>query len=246
MTTTAAQRSIQRVRHEVQRREVGVAGVERLGDSVVRVTFSDPSLTDFASDGFDDHIKFIFPDPHGEPVRRDYTPRAFDRSRGELVIEFALHGHGPAADWARRAAVGQRVMVAGPRGSRIVPKDYDWHLLAGDLTALPAIRRRLEELPSSARVFVFAQAASDADRQALIAASRADVWWVGDGDELVRVVRRFALPDGEGFVWCAGEASVMKRLRAILIDEKGHAPDAARIAAYWKQGSSDFHERIGA
>jgi NADPH-dependent ferric siderophore reductase len=31
--------------------------------------------------------------------------------------------------------------------------DLDWHLLVGDATALPAIARRLSELPASATVF---------------------------------------------------------------------------------------------
>jgi NADPH-dependent ferric siderophore reductase len=43
--------------------------------------------------------------------------------------------------------------IGGPRGSFIVPMDLDWHLLVGDATALPAIARRLSELPASATVF---------------------------------------------------------------------------------------------
>lgn len=77
---------------------------------------------------------------------------------GELTIEFALHGDGPAANWAAKAVPGSHLVVAGPRGSFVIPKDYDWHLLVGDETALPAVARRLEELPASTRAIVVLQA----------------------------------------------------------------------------------------
>jgi NADPH-dependent ferric siderophore reductase len=36
----------------------------------------------------------------------------------------------------------------------------------------------------------------------------------------------------------------MVRLREILSHEKGHPKEAMRVAAYWKRGSSDYHERL--
>ncbi|MFN4237918.1 MAG: SIP domain-containing protein [Vogesella sp.] len=52
------------------------------------------------------------------------------------------------------------------------------------------------------------------------------------------------LPVGEGFVWAAGEASSMRALRTLLFEEKQLSKHQMRVAAYWKQGSSDFHERL--
>ena len=63
------------------------------------------------------------------------------------VIDFVLHGDGPAASWAANAVAGSLVGQGGPRGSLVVSDDFDWYLLAGDETALPSIARRLEELP---------------------------------------------------------------------------------------------------
>ena len=63
-----------------------------------------------------------------------------------------LHGDGPASTWAAQAKPGQQIVIGGPRGSMIIPDAYDWYFLAGDETALPAIGRRLEELPATARV----------------------------------------------------------------------------------------------
>lgn len=138
---------VRRVRHELKLREVTVARVEQLGDGFAAVTFTGEALADFVSLSFDDHVKFMFTDADGAQVRRDYTPRRFDREARTLVIEFALHGDGKASTWARAAAPGQRVIVGGPRGSMILPPGLDWQLLVGDATALPAIARRLEELP---------------------------------------------------------------------------------------------------
>src|SRR3546814_10448720 len=52
--------------------------------------------------------------------------------------------------------------IAGPRGSFLVPTAFDWHLLIGDETAIPAIARRLEELPAASKAIVIIKIKSDA------------------------------------------------------------------------------------
>jgi NADPH-dependent ferric siderophore reductase len=245
MSLSTPARRTRRVRHELKRRDVEVVSVEPIGAHFVAVTFADASLGDFVSDSFDDHVKFIFTDPaSGEPVRRDYTPRRFDRAAGTLTIEFALHGSGPAADWVRRARIGQRATMGGPRGSMVVPIDYAWHLLVGDASALPAIDRRIEELPAGTPTVVVAQVADAAARRALDGPSRPEVHWVADADAMLATVRGLALPAGEGFVWAAGEASAMARLRTLLLDERSHPREAMRVAAYWRHGATGFHEAL--
>jgi NADPH-dependent ferric siderophore reductase len=236
-------RRVERVRHELRRRELTVVEVRPLSPGFVALTFGGDALTDFVSLSFDDHVKFMFDDGGTEPVRRDYTPRSYSNEQRRLTIEFALHGHGLASEWARKAQVGQRAMVGGPRGSMIIPLDYDWHLLAGDATALPAIRRRLEELPEGAPVTVIVQA-DEADRLPLTSKANVTLRWVNTGDELVDALRGTALPSGEGFAWCAGEASIMATARQVLIEEKQHPREALRVAAYWKRGASEFHENL--
>jgi NADPH-dependent ferric siderophore reductase len=243
MEPPPGERRVRRVRHEPRRRELEVARVEPLGPGFVAVTFSGESLADFVSESFDDHVKFMLEDTGGEPVRRDYTPRRFDRGRRELTIEFALHGHGAASEWARRARPGQRAVVGGPRGSFIVPVDYDWHLLAGDATALPAIARRLEELPPHAHAIVVAHV-DEADRRVLTGPAGLRVQWVDSGPALVEAVRVLGLPPGEGYAWAGGEASLMAALRAVLAAEKRHPKEAMRVAAYWKRGASAHHENL--
>ena len=239
-----------RVRHELKLRALDVVGVERLSPQFVRITVHGESLADFTSLSFDDHVKLMFDADGGEPVRRDYTPRRFDREARTLTLEFALHGdagdaaqgEGAASDWARNAAVGQRLVVGGPRGSMILPTDVDWHLLAGDLTALPAIARRLEELPHGARATVIVLA-DRADWRDLPTRAHADVRWVESDDALIDAVADWTRPDGVGVAWGGGEAALMARLRRALTD-KGVPRQLTRVSAYWKRGVADHHERL--
>ena len=106
MESPATGRRVRRVRHELRRRELEVARVEALSPGFVAVTFAGEELAGFVSDSFDDHVKLIFDTGTGEPVGRDYTPRRFDAPARELTIEFALHGHGAASEWARHARPG--------------------------------------------------------------------------------------------------------------------------------------------
>jgi NADPH-dependent ferric siderophore reductase len=238
-------RRVERVRHELHFRDVLVARVEPFGDEFVRVVFTGESLANFVSLGFDDHVKFICPDPaaaaDGPPARRDYTPREWNAERRELTIDFALHGEGVASDWARQAQPGQAVVIAGPRGSMVVPTDYAWHLLIGDATAAPAIARRLSELPAGARAIVVVQLADTAILGLDRSAAHVDLRQVTSGEAMLSTVAGLLPIEGEGYVWGAGEAAIMMRMRDLVLYEKKHPREAMRMASYWKQGAKDFH-----
>ncbi len=244
MNMEAVASRVRRVRHEVKRRRVDVVRVEALGPGFVRIVFGGDSLADFVSASFDDHVKFILGADGDSPVARDYTPRRFDAAGRELTIEFALHGDGPVAGWAAEARPGQQVTIGGPKGSLVIPTDYAWHLFCGDETALPAISRRLEELPARSRALVVAQVDDPADRRAFAGAADLEVRWVGRDGSLVDAVRALDLPAGDGYAWCAGEAAAMAALRRVLVDEKGHDRHAIRAAAYWKRGAVAHHENL--
>ena len=241
---TPAVSRVQRVRHELKRRALTVTRVDDVTPHFRRVTLSGDSLSDFVSASFDDHVKLIFDaDAAQGPVMRDYTPRRFDNAARELVIEFAQHGDGPAAAWAAEAKPGDALTVGGPRGSFIIPTDFDWHLLAGDETALPAVARRLEELPAGTRVIALLNVPAS-DRRVFQTQADLDLRWVDGDDALLAAARALTLPGGEGYAWCAGEAGAMAALRRVLVDEKGHDRHAIRASAYWKRGASDHHEQL--
>lgn len=235
---------VQRVRHELKRRDLQVVRVETLSPHFRRITFTGEALDDFISASFDDHVKFMLDAEGAEPVRRDYTPRHYNAAARELAIEFAVHSEGRAAQWAAAAIPGQRATIGGPRGSFIIPTDYDWHLLVGDETALPAIHRRLEELPADTRALVVVQLADAADRRELQSAADLNVQWVSTTEALLESVRAMDLPPGEGYAWCAGEAGAMASLRRLLVEVKGLDRHAMRVAAYWKRGATAHHENL--
>ena len=243
-STTVTASRVQRVRHELKRRPVTVVRVETITPHFRSITFRDDSLADFVSASFDDHVKFILDADTAPPTMRDYTPRRFDRAARELTIEFALHGDGPVSDWAAQATIGQSATIGGPKGSLIVPTDYDWHLLIADETGLPAIARRLEELPASATALVFAAVGDAADRRVFASSADVTARWFDTLPALIAAVRERSLPAGDGYAWCAGEATAMASLRRILVDDKGHDRHAVRAAAYWKQGSAAHHENL--
>jgi NADPH-dependent ferric siderophore reductase len=238
-------RRVERIRHEIKRREVQVARVEAPSANLRRVTLHGEALADFVSASFDDHVKLIFDAPAGaDPARRDYTPRSYDNAARELVIEFALHGAGPAADWARAARAGMPLTVAGPKGSLVIPLDWDWHLFIADATGLPAIARRLEELPAGARAIAILNVADPAERRVFASQAELALQWVASDDEMLAAARALVLPAGEGYAWCAGEARAMAALRALLVHDKGHPAAALRAAAYWKRGAIAHHENL--
>ena len=173
---------------------------------------------------------------------RDYTPICYDAGMHTLQIDFAVHDGGPAVDWALQAPLGQWVGLAGPRGSMQVSTDLDWHVLLGDETAMPAIERRLTELPAGTHAIVRVQIADPADQRAWTSKAVLDCAFV---PSLSQAVEQLVLPAGTGFVWGAGENTLMSVLRASLLS-KGVDAKRMRLSAYWKRGVADHHEEIGA
>ena len=269
MPSTAAARSVQRVRHETRLRRLRVLRTQRLSPALLRVTLGGGELAGFTSAAADDHVKVFFPlvpggapvlpaGPPGtptipgapQPVARDYTPRRYDAQRGELDIEFVMHGEGPAARWAAQAAPGQELAIGGPRGSFVVQGDFDWWLLAGDEAALPAIARRLEELPAGARAFVFAEVDAASDEVPLPSAANVQRHWLhrsgrsaGDAALLSAALAAFPLPPGTGYGWIAAESNVARHLRTQLL-ARGFDKQWLKASGYWKLGAVGSHERI--
>lgn len=243
---------ISRHRHELKRRQLTLRHTVRVTPNMIRLVFAGDDLADFVSLGFDDHVKIFVPGPAGEPAMRDYTPRAFDRDARTLTLDFAVHEAGPATRWALEARPGDRLEVGGPRGSMVVSPTFDWWLVIGDETALPAIGRRLEELPAGAKALSVA-AVTGADEEQVFA-SRADhqATWVhrpldraDDPGALLAAVQRLRLPAGDGFIWIAAEASVARALRAhFLAGPGGHRKEWLKAAGYWRKGVADAHEKL--
>ena len=247
---------IHRVMHEIKRRRLEVLRVVDITPRMRRITLGGPQLAGFVSLGSDDHIKLLFPQNAAEqsaldsptftlqgdgpkPAMRDYTPRRFDLSINELDIDFVLHGDGPASTWAEQAKVGQHLHIGGPRGSMIVPDIFDSYLLIGDETAIPAIARRLEELPAGRKALVVIEIANAAERQALHSAAEVEVIWVIRGqDDLLETVQNLTPPSGSLYSFVATESKLSRQLRRVLLDTHQVNEAFLKAAGYWRAQDS--------
>jgi len=235
---------------------------ERLTPHMQRVVVGGDALHGFLSAAPDDHVKLFFPNragrivmptlgpdgpvfPEGEEPSpmRDYTPRRYDEARGELTIDFVLHGDGPASSWAAQAAPGQALGLGGPRGSMVVAADFDAYVLAGDETALPAIGRWLEEMPAGTRVEAFIELPSADDRQALHTQADVHIHWLersgAPGARLEAAVREHAPAAGDVYYWIATESRRARALRRFLAEERGIPKEWLKATGYWKLDDSD-------
>jgi NADPH-dependent ferric siderophore reductase len=145
--------------------------------------------------------------------------------------------------------VGDQLVIGGPRGSRVVPDDFDWYLFIGDETALPALGRWIEQLRPGVPVTSIVLVANTADQQPIKTAARHTGHWVvrssaSEVDSLREAIGNFAAPSGDGFIWIAAEAMVARKLRDYFCNEKGHPKGWMRAAGYWKRGTADVHETI--
>lgn len=249
------QQAIHRVSHEIKRRKLEVLRVTEVTPLMRRITLHGPELAGFISLGTDDHVKLLFAQTPEEqaalesfgpgadgprPTMRDYTPRRYDAATGELDIDFVLHGDGPAATWAAQAQPGQWLHIAGPRGSMIVPDMFDSYLLIGDETALPAIARRLEELPANRAALVVVEIADPAEQQVFQSAAQVDVIWIVRGEQdLVQVTRKLEMPEGRLYAWVATESGLSRKVRAVLLNEFGLDEAAVKAVGYWRADGTE-------
>lgn len=243
---------VTRVVHELKRRRLTVARVEKVAPGMRRVVLRGKDLAGFTSPGFDDHVKLFFFTGSNGTEMRDFTPRRFDPATGELWIDFFLHQAGPAAEWAANAVTGISLDVGGPKRSVVVSTEgIAEHVLIGDETALPAIARRLEELATgaSARVFIEVDHADEWREYPLPPGH--EVVWVSRAPEpalpaqrIIEVLRDVDLSPSRGYFWVAMETQAARAVRRHLHDERGIDKPWIKAAGYWQRAKTGAHERI--
>ncbi|MFD7460026.1 MULTISPECIES: siderophore-interacting protein [unclassified Streptomyces] len=241
-----------------------VVRTERLTPHMQRVVLGGEGLAQFTAGTHTDHyVKLLFPPNEGItypepfdlerireelpreqwPVTRTYTVRAWDPEVRELTLDFVLHGdEGLAGPWAMRVRPGDTVRFMGPGGAYAPDPDADWHLLAGDESALPAIAAALEALPDGADVRAFIEVAGPEEEQKIN--SDAEVVWLHRGDRpvgeaLVAAVRALDFPQGRVHAFVHGEAACVKELRRLLRVEQQVPREDLSISGYWRLGHNE-------
>src|SRR5690606_36370250 len=140
-------------------------------------------------------------------------------------------------------------VIGGPRGSMVVPFAFDWYLLVGDETALPAIGRRIEEMPEGAKAIAILEVDNPAEEQSF--ASNADLTLhyvhrngdpAGPTTVLADAVTSTAFPEGVAYAYVAGEVTMSHAVRDHLTSERGFNPEYIKAAGYWRYGVADAQE----
>jgi NADPH-dependent ferric siderophore reductase len=234
--------------------DVEVVRVEQQSGGFVRVVLGGSALEAFVWPGPGSHLKFFPPvaeelsrlesagEPAPRPASRTYTPRSFDPARGELSIDFLLHGDGLCSRWAATAQPGDQVRVSLPRAVFHSAPGARWQLLAGDDSAIPAISTIIEAGITVPTEVLIETLSPEGDRPVLPDHPLASIEWVtldreSPGVALEEALSRWALPAGSGSLWIAAEAVAVRRIRKSLLEKRSIAPDVVVTRGYWREGA---------
>ncbi|WP_414725739.1 siderophore-interacting protein [Streptomyces sp. 796.1] len=243
-----------------------VRQVHQITPHMTRITFGGDDLSEFLSNGTDQHVALYFYDadvelprpftadaarallPVARPRLRRYTIRQHHPERGEVDMDFVLHGADQlASGWAETVRPGDESIWFGPSPAYPLDPEAPWYLFLGDETALPAIAATLAELPATARARVLIEVADAAEEQPLPTAADVDVDWLHRngrpaGSLLHEAALALALPPGAGRVWGAAERGVVKSLRGHYVRDRGLDRAHTHLTAYWTRGETQDSE----
>lgn len=176
--------------------------------------------------------------PDGIPREgRWYSVRAIDGA--VLTIDIVVHEAGVAAEWAARAAQGDRIAITGPDGRYGADVPTDWELVAADMTGLPAALRILAELPAGRRAIAILEVQDADDEQPVESAGEVEVTWVHNADHghaqslLPALIRAIDWPGGKPYVWMSAEAAATRDIRSFVRRDKKVPNGCAHVVGYW-------------
>jgi NADPH-dependent ferric siderophore reductase len=238
---------------------------EQLSAHTVRIVAGGPGFDAFQANDFTDmYAKIVFVDPelglappydlaalrdalppHRRPVTRTYTVRRAETDEQQLAIDFVVHGDaGIAAPWAARAEIGDTITLSGVGGAYRPDRSLDWHLFAGDESALPAICSALDALPRDARGIAYLETHDTAEHlDAEPPAGVAVVWLHREEPGTTPRLLADAIASGPWLpgrvgVFAHGERESMKAVRAV-VKPRLTAADQLSLSGYWAYGRTE-------
>ncbi len=242
-----------------------VLGTERIAPSLVRVRLGGGGFATFEPNACTDaYVKLLFVkpelgleppydlaalreslDPDDRPVTRTYTVREVHHD--SIAIDFVVHGdEGVAGPWAARAQPGERIALHGPGGGFAPDPSADWHLFAGDESALPAISRAIEALPAHARGVALVEVRDASEEIAIDAPTGVEVRWLHRGEPshgsvrlLAETVAQLSFPAGRVQAFVHGERESMKAMRDELFGRRGLERGQVSLSGYWALGRTE-------
>jgi len=246
-------------------RTLKVKSAFNLTPNMRRVTLHGEDLASFPQNSEGAYIKLLFNlKGQTKPVMRTYTVVEQRSEKNEIDVDFMLHGNhninsnqgnssnpGIAGPWSLETEIGDEISIAGPGPATFINTDAEYLLLAGDMTALPALTVNLKRLPQTAHGHVFIEILSEADKQDLIKPENVTLNWIindqpgCDQSPLFDAIEKAKLPAKKLSTWVACEFKTMKKIRQYLREEKHIERPHLYVSSYWKKGNTeDLHKKV--
>ncbi|WP_137931363.1 siderophore-interacting protein [Mesorhizobium comanense] len=178
---------------------------------------------------------------------RVYTIRAIDPAKGEITIDFALHGRaGPATRWAVDASPGDLAGIVGPAADG--PRPARFYVLAGDETGLPGIARILEKLDGGVHGFAFIEIDGPGEKLPLVRPTGIEVRWLdrngaepGTTTLLIDAVRSVVWPSdlSHSFFWGGCEHAAFRQIHRHLRTEIRLPRERQVFYSHWHRSLSE-------
>jgi NADPH-dependent ferric siderophore reductase len=227
-------------------------------ESFVRVRLVEArpgELAGFIAPGGGDHVRVVVsPDGgevplglSGEPLGESRTETVVDHSvsDGYLDLDVLVHGArgaelGLIGSWAARAPLGSPAVVMGPKGSVVLSGAPGEVVLAGDDSALPAVRRYLRMLGPSVTGELVLETRFELASLGIEppAGLRVSILEPDSAPSAALAAALAALPAPadplERFVFACGEQSLVSPARAVL-GAWGIDVEQAVVKGYWKR-----------
>jgi len=218
-----------------------------VGDEYVRLFFPDPETGELVLPDVDEKGFWKYPEGRKPAHCECYTIRYF--RDGEIDLDFVVHEHGRASEWAQAAEPGDEIAIREPYGIYEAPADADWLLFACDATGLPALGRLLEGLGENVDARVIVEVPDASHEQ--VFESRANlklVWLHGAGNgiapsQLEAAVRGITFPaDRVAYVWVASEAKAVRPIRKYLRHQLKWPATRYSITGYWTDKLTEWEK----
>jgi len=217
--------------------------VNEFTDKYAKLIFADPGLG--LTPPYDLAILRESLPPDKRPVTRTYTLRRADVERQQVAVDFVVHGdEGIAAPWAAHAEPGDTLTLSGAGGAYVPDPGSDWHLLAGDESALPAICSALDALPRGARGIAYLETCDPGEYLDATLPDGMELIWLHrpqPGSQprmLADALQDGPWLPGRADVFAHGERESIKAVRAAL---KGRLRDGDQLSlsGYWASGRTE-------
>ncbi|MBQ0756901.1 MAG: siderophore-interacting protein [Amphritea sp.] len=234
--------------------EFTVTATRLISPNMRRITLSGKGIAEYPENAAGSYVKLIFTQENQpKPSLRTYTISHIDYDNQSMDLDFVIHADGgPASAWADIATPGDTLNISGPGPGKKITLPADWFLLAGDMTAMPAIRNNLKLLPEDAHGYLILEIMTDEDKAALDVASlpkALEVIWVinphpGDLKKFSDAILELAWIKGHPSIWIAAELEEVLKARCHIKTKPPIEKGNMYISSYWQHGMTEDRHKL--